>query len=96
MRHFITVEKRAGKWACIAGPNGDYEAQNAAFKAAVVAKPDDREEIQIWSSSNGIVKRARVGNDNAKKINPGIKWDADKSAPAAPAAPVKLKGKPAK
>jgi hypothetical protein len=66
MRTFITVARSGDSWSTVAGPDGDYDKQKAAFLAAEKSVA----EIQIWSSDRGIIKRRRPNKIPATPAQP--------------------------
>jgi len=59
MRKFITMIRTGKAWEKAAGPEKTYEQHKTLFRAAT----SPISEIEIWSSSKGIVKRRKVDKE---------------------------------
>lgn len=59
---FLTVARTGPAWSVLAGPAPEYEPQKTLFLEAATTV----DEIQIWSSSRGVIKRRRPSKKQAE------------------------------
>src|SRR5687768_142907 len=88
MRSAITTAKIGGEWKVLSGPNNNVDGQNKAFKQIIASNGEIKEgkveEVEMWTSSSGVVKRWKF-RQNASSAVPAhekeIEADPKVSAP---------------